>query len=628
MDVCNCTEPGFCMTFGRTMTGSRYEICQGRRLTHERQLDYRRLWKSQGMMLGYDPPFSCDLRGSTTGTVGCQTCKNQAVQIPVHECPLHGKAILAATNDEAAIEFAEALKRGETPSVWQCNLCKERTTLAVKRLADRRIGPEGLLPSEFQFNNSCIEYAGARLMAYRLRWDDARVVIAELDGNWQPVRNRQLDLKCGLAQEDPRLFIHRGRLHVAYTAVRYEPDSKGGKWHMVTDVAYARLAKTADGWAVAEDFYPHYPQRSFWEKNWGFFSHEDQLYAVYSINPYKVLRIDGNRAELVYEHYGLPGGGVKRGGASPVRYLGEFYSWYHTVVSRIYACELYTFEARPPFRPTRYVRRPMLWPKAKHQPVPTVPHCVYPAGAFQRDNRWHVSYGYYDYQSRVADFDINDVENALCPVPGGACDIVQDRAMGNHGAIVWAQVNLGNEYQLPESMNGATVIDVGGHIGSFTTACLERGAERVITCEPLERFRSCLAKNVETWKDKVTILPNLITGKADDSTGFQLLNGMVCVADTPSRIDGVGVLELGSILKGLESVDWLKLDCEGSEYSILCHTDLSKVKRIVGEAHRLTWDGSERTIEDVVQFLSSKGFRVRWEANGDVTWLFWAERNF
>src|SRR5215471_16661049 len=90
-------------------------------------------------------------------------------------------------------------------------------------------------------------------------------------------------------REDPRLFFHRGHVHVAFTGV------SAHDYSLWTSILYARLDHNM---RVEKVFSPQYDNRSWWEKNWQFFSYADELYAVYSYNPCQILEIDGDKAEL------------------------------------------------------------------------------------------------------------------------------------------------------------------------------------------------------------------------------------------------------------------------------------------------------------------------------------------
>ncbi|MBO9638838.1 MAG: FkbM family methyltransferase, partial [Siphonobacter aquaeclarae] len=73
-------------------------------------------------------------------------------------------------------------------------------------------------------------------------------------------------------------------------------------------------------------------------------------------------------------------------------------------------------------------------------------------------------------------------------------------------------------------------------------------------------------------------------------------------------------LSLTEVLEGESSVDLLKLDCEGSEYDILYHTDpllIRRIDRILAEIHDL--DEDRRNVREMSRFLQEAGFRVQYE---------------
>ncbi len=482
----------------------------------------------------------------------------------------------------------------------------------------QRIDPALLLPHEFQFNNSLIRFRGKLLMAYRLGWSKARIAIAELDETYRPVRNWLLDLPHGDAQEDPRLWTFRGELHVSYTA--YYPNRRAP----FTDVTYARLQETADGWRAAEGFAPQYAGRDHWEKNWGFFEHAGELHCLYSIKtaalPFRVLRVEGERTWDVAEHACPFGGkeGVLHGGAPPVLHQGEYYAWFHRRIGsghdKTYTIDLLTFEARPPFRPSRHVPAALLVPTTSDRPGATVPHAVFPGGAFLEHNAWHVAFGYYDKWSELARWDVNHIEEALQPLPGGPFDGLSFRE-DDGGRHVWKQVYFGNEYRLPPRLDGQTVVDVGAHVGSFSRACLDRGAALVVSCEPDTGSLPHLRTNLSAAGERSRIVPAYVSAEPAD------LASQYLVPMTPDA--AAGRVDLAELLAGLPRVDWLKLDCEGPEHE-MARLDLSRVRHIVGEVHRRGPLGIESFVAD----LQRQGFRVEWEAlsGSDWLWNFWAER--
>ena len=89
---------------------------------------------------------------------------------------------------------------------------------------------------------------------------------------------------------DPRVFLYRGRWHVTFNTGHSEfPNNiyvaevdESGR-----PVTAPRSISKVDG-------------RQGIEKNWGFFEHEGELFCVYSISPFVILRVDGDGSARVY----------------------------------------------------------------------------------------------------------------------------------------------------------------------------------------------------------------------------------------------------------------------------------------------------------------------------------------
>lgn len=268
------------------------------------------------------------------------------------------------------------------------------------------------------FNGSLVEYGGRLLLATRRGEAGARLFLSELGPDLQPRRTRRLDVvtpfpAAGL--EDPRLFVHRRRLHCAFTAV--EADAAGLRTHVM-------VARLTDDFRADRVWLPDYPGRAAWEKNWQFFSREGALYSVYSVRPHIILRHRAGRADIVATTAGPPGwpGQRLRGGAPPVRVGGEYYHFFHAVRSDgphpVYWAGVYTFAARPPFNVVRAAAAPLLEPDAHDRPDGAAKSVVFPCGAVRRGGEWLVSYGYHDYECRVAAFDAAALERELRRVEG------------------------------------------------------------------------------------------------------------------------------------------------------------------------------------------------------------------
>lgn len=262
-------------------------------------------------------------------------------------------------------------------------------------------------------NASIIRWDGRLLLAYRHRNAGADVWVTTLDDDTlQPhgpgVRLNLNHEQAPMGREDPRFFVFRGRLHVAFTGVR----GRQGP----TSVLYARL--TQDGFGVERVFYPHYESRQSWEKNWSFFEAGSHLYAVYGIKPHVVLRIEGDRATKAFEKP-MPfawSGGVLRGGACPVRIDDQFVHWFHGRVTMAgiptYTTGAYAFDARPPFTPLRMTPNPVMWPDSRTRNG-YYASVWFPCGAVLEDGRWLVSAGAHDRRIEVAEWDSQSVCRAM-----------------------------------------------------------------------------------------------------------------------------------------------------------------------------------------------------------------------
>lgn len=227
---------------------------------------------------------------------------------------------------------------------------------------------------------------------------------------------------------------------------------------------------------------------------------------------------------------------------------------------------------------------------------------------------------------------------------------------GTCDANVYRSVVELNEYLLPDALAPeGLILDVGGHIGSFTRACLDRGARRIVAFEPdpenFCRFRRHLAEEIaQGW---VTVLPVAVTG-----SGFALVY-LEPYLTTPEEVNtgGSAVTMSGSAGRGLrnlvpnvllrdildhlddEPVALLKLDCEGSEWGILEGCDepgphgflAESVLSVCGEFHPSSHPDSksEATLQgSMLRLLKSRGFaNVAVEVHGDGgLGLFWAKR--
>lgn len=140
-----------------------------------------------------------------------------------------------------------------------------------------------------------------------------------------------------------------------------------------------------------------------------------------------------------------------------------------------------------------------------------------------------------------------------------------------------------NIYELEFLVNeNDVVIDIGASIGSFALSIMHKNPLHVYCIEPDINYFRHLQRN--TSKHPVTCIHGLVGVKED------------FIQCTPSSISPSIDLLPPSIsydkllyLYGIEKVDFLKLDCEGGEYSLLSSDNiyslLNTTRKIAGEFH-------------------------------------------
>lgn len=272
-----------------------------------------------------------------------------------------------------------------------------------------------------RFNSSIIRRGNGFVFCWRDGWAGSDLWCCRMDDEFRPVGGAvKLEMphpEANYGREDPQLFVFKGRLHVAFVGVV----GKNGNVHR-TSVLYARLG---ENFAVEDAWAPKAPgvNPGRWEKNWQFFERDGTLYAVYSISPHKILRIDGTRAEWAYEtpcpftwH-----GGEMRGGTSPVRIGDEHYSFFHDRVrppapsKEQYRVGLYTFDSEPPFAIRRYCPTPVLTADPRTNPD-NYADVIFPRGAVRRADDWVLSCGAHDRRTELHKLSAAELESKLVSV--------------------------------------------------------------------------------------------------------------------------------------------------------------------------------------------------------------------
>ena len=172
--------------------------------------------------------------------------------------------------------------------------------------------------------------------------------------------------------------------------------------------------------------------------------------------------------------------------------------------------------------------------------------------------------------------------------------------------------------KLPEK---PVVIDIGGYIGDFALyAAKYLKARKVIVYEPTKENFEILSRNVanNSFEGEVIAVNKAVgTGSeirlnVDISDHDEVHVSSYWYPDAEQRV--IPCVTLAELMEthGVDSVDLLKVDCEGGEYDIfpaLEDATLGKIKNIAFEYHQI--DGFQNKLDRVFDRLKAGGYTLR-----------------
>lgn len=178
-------------------------------------------------------------------------------------------------------------------------------------------------------------------------------------------------------------------------------------------------------------------------------------------------------------------------------------------------------------------------------------------------------------------------------------------------------------YPIPSGIGKKLAIDIGANIGGFSTA-YHNEFEKIIFFEANPNAFEIAKNNTSGFKNVVgyNLAVSDVSGKK-----LKLMNhfskDLGSVSCSPSITDinkdwdeSIGEIQttsLEDIFKMInnQKIDYLKLDCENSEYEILMNKDLSNIDYIAMELH---WQMGEKKYKELLAYVS-KYFKVSGKTN-------------
>lgn len=211
---------------------------------------------------------------------------------------------------------------------------------------------------------------------------------------------------------------------------------------------------------------------------------------------------------------------------------------------------------------------------------------------------------------------------------------------------VFKEFFISDEYSVellkPYLPKNSVVIDIGANIGMFPIRLLvEQPDIWFYSYEPFPNNFAILHENVSSnplTRNRISIFNTAVLGKKQDDLKIYF-NRKQNYTDSSSVIPGFennhDTLEISCTtleeiysVHRLQNIALLKLDCEGSEYSILYDTPvdlINKIPLIVVETHDL--DTKNNNIHGIKTFLSALGFTCKTKPITDKINMVWAWKN-
>ena len=274
-----------------------------------------------------------------------------------------------------------------------------------------------------KFNGCLTSYNGELLLAYRAYSHKlngrSNIFITRLTSSLGVKENIELDLPAysptNRQYEDPRLFIHRGKLHVSYVAVEYE-DGHGGQTKWWAAMHVVRLDRNLK---VEEHFLTRFDGNGVdnRQKNWVYFSHEGQLYCIHDTRCHRLLKLDDKLQviDVTVSHDIQWPRGHMRGGTTPLPLGdGKYLSLLHSSVDhnqriRRYSMTPYIFTIDKILSIGRTIHASTENPIVDPTATWWHPIVVFPMGIVERQDSYLVSVGVNDLYTTILEWPKDDL---------------------------------------------------------------------------------------------------------------------------------------------------------------------------------------------------------------------------
>lgn len=253
------------------------------------------------------------------------------------------------------------------------------------------------------------------------------------DNKWQVVNQQTLNIseyyqpqEKASAPQDPRLFRVNDNLYMIYNE-----KTQGDKNRRMF---LAKLTQNKNQ-LVVDKAAPLNYQQQLTQKNWTPFVYDNEIYFIYSVQPYIVLKLDQKTSQLsevtnqntdkIKWPYGLIRGGTP---AIYVKELDAYLTFFHSSLPykknepkwperrsapwRIYYVGVLVFDSKPPFAIRAYTEVPITYKDAYADSTPKH-QIIFPMGLIERDKDYLISAGIQNGSADLFTIDKVVLKNAL-----------------------------------------------------------------------------------------------------------------------------------------------------------------------------------------------------------------------
>ena len=217
-------------------------------------------------------------------------------------------------------------------------------------------------------------------------------------------------------------------------------------------------------------------------------------------------------------------------------------------------------------------------------------------------------------------------------LPGGARPLTVELRSGLRFKVrtaldVWIikETCLDRDYERAVPIErGWTIVDIGAGLGDFTVHAAKQSATgAVYAFEPAPGSFALSQTNLKLNDvHNVWLFQSAVCGTPVGAAVLRETDEPAKSALSDKRPESKGLTRVAAITldqfvadDGLESIDLLKIDCEGGEYDILSGASgptLARIQRIALEYH----DGPAGRGDDLVRLLTGRGFSVERRPTG------------